>query len=99
MQLLTHLMMNGGCRIPAKLSSKEKINEQMELEDITVDLETGKIWGTTVRVKADALLTEVLDCVENYYVCYGCGKVYWNGHHLPRYMSSISGVIGKASEK
>jgi len=65
---------------------------------LTVNTRTGRVSGCEVSVDAGALHDSTLAAYDTFYVCQGCGHVYWAGSHQRRYMAALGGVLHGGNE-
>ena len=47
-----------------------------------------------MHVAAAGLHNSTLECTDTFYVCQGCGHVYWAGSHLDKYVANLGGIVG-----
>ena len=51
------------------------------------------------EIKLDISLEHVIDVPERlFYICHGCGKIFWDGSHGPRKLKMLKQVFEKKEE-
>lgn len=50
------------------------------------------------KAKQENTLSQLFDKVETFYVCNGCGKVYWEGSHHKAVRNNFADLIDKREE-
>ena len=63
------------------------------IEPASVAAVTSLTVGSGVRVRLEAVPEGIANSVQTFYVCRGCGRVYWHGSHMPRALQQFEHVI------
>ena len=85
MKVLLKLTLDGGNRIDENL-----LGESRNLFMENFDSGTGKILKSGKKVNFEGIPHSVFDHEQTYFICVDCGKVYWEGGHFHKALSSFS---------